>query len=342
MKNNQISLDKFIKKSLYNKENGYYSKKKFFGSRGDFITSPLISHLYSEMLAIWCVAFWEKLNKPKKIRIIELGPGDGTMCFEMINVFKRFDAFYDCLKINLLEISKDLIKKQKLKLRNEKIKWISNLNQIKSGPIIFIGNEFFDSLPIKQLKKNNNSFLEKYASFSKNEKKIKFSFKAAGKKLTKDIIKLKLNDYGDFIEYPIISIKYLEKLSKMINTFGGGLLMIDYGYNIKKMGDTLQAVKNHKFSKLNKDIGKNDISAHVNFYLFSEILKSKKLNVSKVVTQSEFLQKMGIIQRANILANKMSFKEKSNLFYRMKRLLDKKEMGEIFKVLFAQKKKSRF
>ena len=176
MKNNQVSLDKFIKDSLYNKETGYYSKKKSFGTKGDFITSPLISHLYSEMLAIWCVAFWEKLNKPKVIRIIELGPGDGTMCFEMINVFKRFNSFYNCVKINLLEISKDLIKKQKVKLRNEKVKWISDLNQIKSGPIIFIGNEFFDALPIKQLKKKNNNFLEKYASFSKNKKKINFIF----------------------------------------------------------------------------------------------------------------------------------------------------------------------
>ena len=51
---------------------------------------------------------------------------------------------------------------------------------------------------------------------------------------------------------------------------------------------------------------------------------------------------MGILQRANILSKKMSFKSKANMYYRIKRLLDTNEMGNLFKVLLAQKKNIKF
>ena len=92
-KNDLITLDKFIEESLYNKKLGYYMKKNPFGESGDFITAPSISILFSEMLAIWCIAFWESLGCPKKINIIELGAGNGEMMHQLIKVFNRFDKF---------------------------------------------------------------------------------------------------------------------------------------------------------------------------------------------------------------------------------------------------------
>ena len=65
--------------------------KNPFGKNGDFITAPNISILFSEMLAIWCIAFWQNLGCPKKINIIELGAGNGEMMHQLIKVFKRFD-----------------------------------------------------------------------------------------------------------------------------------------------------------------------------------------------------------------------------------------------------------
>ena len=68
--NKYISLDKFIGKALYDKKEGYYMRKNPFGTNGDFTTAPNISILFSEMLAVWCIAFWENLGCPKKITII--------------------------------------------------------------------------------------------------------------------------------------------------------------------------------------------------------------------------------------------------------------------------------
>ena len=341
-KNKLLSLDKFINLALYNKQKGYYMKKNPFGKRGDFITSPLVSNLFGEMIALWCISFWEFLKKPKKILIVELGPGDGSLCSILLKTFENFDHFYNSLEIKLLEKSKKLEKIQKNKIKNNKVNWINKIEEINSGPIIFIGNEFFDSLPIKQIYKKKNLFYEKHVTLSKNNKKIKFVYKKAKKNLIKNIRKLNLISAGNTIEYPIRAIEYLDKVSKKIKKHNGGLLTFDYGYikNVNK--DTLQAVKKHKYSKILSQPGSSDITSHINFKSFLEILKSKDLDVEKIVTQNEFLQRMGIIERANIISKNMNFKTKADMFFRLKKLLDYNEMGKIFKVLFAKKKGKKF
>ena len=338
-----IPLDQFINIALYDKKFGYYMKKNPFGKDGDYITSPLISNLFSEMLAIWCVAFWEYIKKPKKILIVELGPGDGSLCSDLLNTFKKFNKFYSSLEINLLEISKKLKVIQKKKITNKKVKWIKKIEDIKYGPVIFLCNEFFDSLPIKQIFKEKNKFFEKCVGLSNKDKKIQFLYKKANKKLIRSIKKLNIISDENMIEYPIESIKYLEKISKKINKFNGGLLAFDYGYYMMKENyDTLQSVKKHKYTDLLAEPGDADITSHINFKLFTEILKKNNLEVEKVITQSEFLKKMGIMERANIISKKMTFKEKANMFFKIKKLMDYKEMGELFKVLFAQKRNGKF
>ena len=111
-----LPLNTFIDKALYNKKYGYYSKKNPIGAKGDFITAPLISELFGEMLGIWCIAFWEKLGKPKNINIVELGSGEGSLCMTLIKVFSRFKMFNDAFEIKLLEKSKFLRKIQEKKI----------------------------------------------------------------------------------------------------------------------------------------------------------------------------------------------------------------------------------
>ena len=337
-----IPLDQFINISLYNKKFGYYMTKNPFGKGGDFITAPLVSNLFGEMLAVWCVAFWEHLEKPKKILLVELGPGDGSLCKDILKTFKQFKNFYDSLEINLLEISDKLKKIQKTKINNGKVKWIKNIKEINYGPVIFIGNEFFDALPIKQIYKKKRLFFERYVSLSNDNKKIIFLHKKANNNLIKRLQSLNLISVGNTIEYPVEAIKFLETIAKRINKFGGGLLTFDYGYNKKKNKNTLQAVQKHKYTNILSMPHHSDITSHLNFKLFYKILKKNNLDVKKITTQNEFLKKIGILERAHILSKKMTFKEKANMFYRLKRLLDYREMGNIFKVLFAQKKGKKF
>tara|TARA_B110000116_G_C16788295_1_gene562227 strand:+ start:1081 stop:2145 length:1065 start_codon:yes stop_codon:yes gene_type:complete len=337
-----IPVDQFINLALYNKKFGYYMKKNPFGKKGDFITSPLISKLFGEMIAIWCVALWNDLGKPKKIVIAELGPGNATLCQDLLNTFKNFKDFYNCLEIKLIEKSNKLKKIQKIKIKNKKVKWVNKISNLNYGPIIFLGNEFFDSLPIKQIHRDKNIFLEKYVSLSKNKKHINFLFKKVKKNLINEIKKLDLINEDRIIEYPVLGIKYLKIISQKIRKYNGSLLIFDYGYTEKMSKNTLQSVKNHKYLDVFSNPGEADITHHINYKLFSKILKKNKLAVENVITQSEFLQKLGIVERANILSRKLNFKKKADIYYRLKRLLDYKEMGQLFKVLMAKKKGSKF
>ena len=337
-----IPLDQFINIALYDKEIGFYMKKNPFGKEGDFITSPLVSNLFGEMLAVWCVAFWQYVGKPRKILLVELGPGDGTLCKDLLKSFKQFKKFYGSLEINLLEISNKLKRIQKININDKKVKWIKTINEINQGPVIFIANEFFDALPIKQIYKKEKLFFEKYIGLSNDNKKIKFVYKKANNKLVQNLRNLNLVGYNNTIEYPIEAIKFLNLIAKKISKFDGGLLAFDYGYKIKKNKNTLQSIKKHKKIDLFFKPGHSDITSLINFELFHKILRKNNLNVKKITNQNEFLKKMGILERANILSKKMSFKAKANMYYRIKRLLDPKEMGELFKVIFAQKKSRNF
>ena len=110
-----LPVDKFFKNVLYDNVYGYYTSKFPFGQQGDFITSPKISFLFSEMIAIWLVSTWELFGKPKHFNIIELGPGDGGLTNILLRTFKKFPEFNSIKKIFLYEESNYLKKIQKKK-----------------------------------------------------------------------------------------------------------------------------------------------------------------------------------------------------------------------------------
>ena len=141
-KKKSLPLDQFIETALYNNTFGYYMKKNPLGKKGAFITSPLITKLFSEMIVIWLISYWQYLGKPKKINIIELGPGDGSLCKDILDTSKNFRDFYNSLEIKLLEKSDKLKKIQKIKIKNSKVQWINSISEIKYGPLVFLANEF--------------------------------------------------------------------------------------------------------------------------------------------------------------------------------------------------------
>ena len=340
-KSKRIPIDKFIENALYDKSYGYYSKKVSFGKYGDFVTAPEISFLFSEMLALWVVALWKHLKKPRKFNIVELGPGSGRMNSTLIKVFKKFPEFFNSTNIFLYEKSESLKKLQKKNLFDENVKWIKNFNSITSGPVIFLGNEFFDAIPIKQYKKFNNVLYEKYVKLE-NNLKIKNCLQKINSKTIKELKKFNLIKNQSFVEFPKQGLKELDLIIDAVKRQNGGLLLIDYGFLKQESIDTLQSIKNHKKNKLFDNVGNADITSLVNFNLLKTYFKKKNLKLNNVVTQEFFLKKMGIVNRAEILSKNMNFQEKSKIYYILQRLLNPKQMGELFKVIFAFKLKKKF
>ena len=207
---------------------------------------------------------------------------------------------------------------------------------ITKGPVIFFGNEFFDALPIKQFKRKKKSLLEKNFSFNKNHQ-IKEVFNKASKIDVKTIKSYKTLKKLNFIELPKFGFQELKKMIKKIYELKGCILLIDYGYLKSNNQDTLQSVMRHKKNNLFDNLGKADITAHVNFNLLNEFFLKKGLKVNKVISQKEFLENMGIIERAKMVAKKMKFSQQSDLYLRIKRLLSPRAMGSLFKVILTYK-----
>ena len=338
IKNRIIKVDNFINRALYKPEIGYYSHKITFGKKGDFVTSPTISNLFSEIIAIWIISSWETLGKPKIFNLVELGPGDGSLFEVLVRTFKNFPTFNNSVKLFLYEKSKFLRRSQKKKLKGTNVKWINNYKKIQGGPIIFFGNEFFDAIPIKQFFIKDKELLEKCYIFNG-----KFLEETQCKPNSGDLINLKsykILKKLKFIEYPKLGLEELSKIVKKIKSLSGGVLLIDYGYMRALNESTIQIVmKNRKIHKdsLLKCIGKADITSLVNFSLLNEFFSKQRLNVKKIVTQKFFLERMGIIERAKILEKKMNERQKKYMITTLSRLLNKNSMGELFKVIFAYK-----
>jgi NADH dehydrogenase [ubiquinone] 1 alpha subcomplex assembly factor 7 len=340
-KSGEIPLDKFIDLSLYNKKIGYYMKKNPFGKKGDFITAPNISRLFSEMIAIWIISFWKNLGSPRNFNLIELGAGNGEMMKVLLESFQNFPSFLESCNIIIHEKSPILIKIQKEKLSKSKIIWVSQINKIKKNPSIFIANEFFDAMPIKQFRKQRNIWYEKFVNFE-NYSKASFIEKKTDIKKIEKRLNFKISQNQNFIEYSEFGFDYLKNISNIIKKNTGGLLIIDYGYLEKKMKNTLQAVSNHKFANILDNIGEVDITHNINFELFKKFTQKLGGLDNNLNTQKNFLIKMGIKERAEILSRNKNFSKKADIFYRLNRLIDEKQMGTLFKVMFIKSKKIKF
>jgi cyclopropane-fatty-acyl-phospholipid synthase len=340
-KNDLFTLYKFIEDSLYNKKYGYYMVKNPFGKSGDFITAPNISILFSEMIAIWVISFWEKLDCPEQFNLIELGAGNGEMMKVLVKTFGKFPQFKKSCKINILEKSELLQQTQKANIKDEKIIWLNSLDELNNLPCIFIANEFFDALPIKQFLKKKKKWYERHVRFV-HDKKLEYLDIPFDMQKFENEIKFKISYKQKFIEYSPLATKYLKTIINKIQLNNGGVLIIDYAYLEKQMKNTLQAVSKHKYCDLLKNFRNSDITYNLSFNLINKIIEKLGPCSSLSTNQKKFLTKLGILDRAEILSKNMPFTKKADIYFRIKRLIDENQMGHLFKVMFITNQKNKF
>ena len=208
-------------------------------------------------------------------------------------------------------------------------------------PCIFIANEFFDALPIKQFIKKNKKWYERYVKFTNQIKSEYLDIPFDIKKLEKKI-KFRISLNQNFIEYSPLASKYLKDITNMIKLNNGGILIIDYGYIDKEMKNTIQAVFKHKYTDVLTNFGNCDITYNLSFNLINQMVKKMGSFFHATTTQKKFLTSLGILKRAEILSKNMLFSKKADMYFRIKRLIDDREMGSLFKVILVSNKKNKF
>ena len=333
-KSGPISLSQYMEICLWDDENGYYTSNQVLGRHGDFITSPEISQTFGELIGLWALSFYQKFIDNKRLCITELGSGRGTLLRDAIRTICMVTKNKVDLDITILEKSERLIALQKENLKNKNIKWISDIKGLSFEPQIIIANEFFDALPINQYVRNNEGWYEKKIT-TKNGK-LCFTL---GNKIWVPSNSIFSNfKIGDTLEHSEQTISIFSNICNHLIRYDGVLLVVDYG-NISGIGDTLQAVSDHKFKSILEKPGQSDLTSHVNFKLLKEIAIKKNLYVSPVKEQQNFLLELGIKERLKSLTKNVNSTTAERVESEVKRLIDPDKMGSLFKVIAITKTK---
>lgn len=322
-KKGHISISRFMEISLFDPNDGYYTKQNPLGSDGDFITSPDISQIFGEVIGAWALDIIIKIDSSKNFQIIDLGGGKGTLLKDIKRVCKNRNLSYGFIDINRSLI--DLQKKNIPQARH-----FNSISQLPSNPTIFIGNEFLDVFPIRQFMKINEVWQEVFIK-QKNDD-FQYCYNDIEDTILFNEYQNKIPGNADFFEINIMFKKIINDLSIFLKKNNGICLFIDYGY-LNGYGNTLQAIKKHKYVDPLAHPGISDITSHVNFSHLMYEAKKMDLNFFGPVSQRNFLIKLGAFERLKIL-KKLTNSEKiiTDLEIGLKRVIENTNMGSLFKV----------
>lgn len=323
IKKGSISLAQYIDIS----NTHYYATRDPLGELGDFITSPEISQMFGELLGLRSLVQWRKMGSPDPVYVVEAGPGRGTLMADFMRAVSQDLNFIKAARVYLIETSpvlKDVQKKNVLFGPT----WCDRLGDIPDGPILFVANEFFDALPIQQFQKTAEGWRERRVGLDDQ----KFCFVVSDDISSKDF---PMAEVGAIFETCTVGVEIAKKVSDRINQFGGGALIVDYGYMDTATGDTLQAVKDHQYQSIFATPGDVDLTTHVNFKILANTIGKDDVKVEKIQTQHDFCRDMGILERAEMLTKGATPSQVQEIASSLKRLIGEKEMGTLFKVLVA-------
>ena len=324
-----MSIKDFFNYVLYDKSKGYYAKKNIIGKKGDFITAPETSQLFGEMIALWIFLNSNKIYHNKNINLCELGPGKGTLMKDLLRTIKKMnkDFYSKIIKVFFLDASLSFYNK----LENIFSKTIieDDIGKLPKGINIIIANEFFDAIPVNQYVFRNNNWYEKLVYLNK---KKEFQFGLSKKEIVPNLFFPNNPKQNQVFEFSVYIVNLLKTMCNTIKKYGGIILIIDYAKKDKDLYGTLSAIKEHKHVKPFHKLGKSDISFKPDFGLIAKIAINNDCNFHGPISQSIFLQNMGIKYRFESLI-KANPSLKKSLLLQVQRLTDNKHMGEIFKVI---------
>lgn len=336
--NGPMNLAEYMGLCLGHPQHGYYMTRDPFGAAGDFITAPEISQMFGELIGAWLADTWTQMGSPDKFMLLELGAGRGTLMQDALRATKGVNGFHEAMQLHFVEMSPVLKAAQEEKLASYGANWHMTLESIRvDSPVLVIGNEFLDALPVRQLILRETGWFEKVVNIDINDTICLGEIKAdeaVKQQLPPLLIPPKI---GDQVEVSLQVECTVQEIMNIVLKQGGSALFIDYGFNHSVSGDTLQAMKNHSYCGLLDSPGEADITAHVNFAEISRLAMEEKLTVHGPVSQGDFLNRLGIGVRAANLTQHATQDQRREIDAAVRRLTGKNikdgEMGELFKVI---------
>ena len=325
-----LTVAEFMTACLHDPRHGYYATRPSLGPKGDFVTAPLVSQMFGELVGAWMAEVWRQLGSPAAVRLVELGPGDATLMEDALRVLRRVPGLLDAAELWLVEPSRPLRALQAERLAHVRPRFADALAEVPSGaPLILVANEVFDCLPARQFVRTSDGWAERRVGLDAGGALV-FGLSPAPSGATDDLP----TDapVGAVAERSPAQTALAAEIGARAAEDGGAALAIDYGRDSSGFGDTLQALSRHAKVDPLASAGAADLTVHVDFPALVEAARAQGAAVSPIVSQRAFLRSLGVEARAAALAR--SRPDQAEVIARqLHRLIAPDEMGELFKAV---------
>jgi NADH dehydrogenase [ubiquinone] 1 alpha subcomplex assembly factor 7 len=323
----QVTVAEFMEIAL----SGYYADRDPLGAAGDFTTAPEVSQMFGELIGLWAVDFWSRMGKPDPFLLVELGPGRGTLMADALRAARAVPDFLKAARIHLVEINAALIEAQKLSLQAFQPQWHRGFDSLPPGPMILIANEFWDALPVHQFEMAHEGWRERVVICAGDG--FQFSTAPAGEAVSLLRPAHRAAKPGDIAEVSPAGIRLASAIGRRLARSAGAALIIDYGPAESGIGDSLQALKQHRRHDPLLAPGSADLTAHVDFAALADAARDAGAGAYGPQTQGDFLTALGIDLRAEALKAKSDAATRAEIDAARTRLIGAAGMGSLFKVL---------
>ncbi|SMF46181.1 NADH dehydrogenase [ubiquinone] 1 alpha subcomplex assembly factor 7 [Tistlia consotensis] len=324
-----LSLAEYMAVALGHPRHGYYATRDPLAR--DFTTAPEISQMFGELLGLWLVERWQALGSPPAVRLVELGPGRGTLMADLLRAARLVPGFLTAAELHLVETSPVLRERQRQALAGQAVQWQERFEQVPDGPLLLVANELFDALPIRQFQRTARGWAERQIGLSADGGGLAWGL---GPELPEAALPgLPAAGPGEIAEVSPAGQRLAASIGERLARQGGAALILDYGYAPSQAGDTLQALRGARPADPLDAPGEADLTAHVDFAALAAAAGAAGARAWGPVGQGAFLEALGIRERAAILQRGADEGRRAEIAAALARLTAPKQMGHLFKAL---------
>jgi NADH dehydrogenase [ubiquinone] 1 alpha subcomplex assembly factor 7 len=333
-----LTVAEFMEDALAHPTLGYYVTRDPLGVRGDFITAPEVSQMFGELLGLWSALVWQSMGSPDPVRLVELGPGRGTLMADALAAARVVPGFIAASRVHFVEVSPALRARQRetmaARASQVAVEWHDWLGEVPEGPLIVLANEFFDAMPVHQFRRGRDGWRERLVEATEDGRLV-FTYSDPRRPLVPptwdDIL-------GDVPEEGVVEVSpaacaFAGLIAERVARAGGAALIVDYGHEHSAPGETLQAVRAHGYDDPLATPGEADLTAHVDFAALAHVGARAGVRALGPVPQGAFLQRLGIGARAEALMRNAAPDVARDVKLALHRLTSPEAMGTLFKVL---------
>jgi SAM-dependent MidA family methyltransferase len=323
-----IGVDRYMALALGDPAGGYYATRDPIGAAGDFVTAPEISQVFGELLGLCLAHYWQALGAPAPVRLVELGPGRGTLMADLLRATRGARGFHEALRLHLVEASAVLRARQVEALAGIRASWHGSLEEVPDdAPLLLVANEFLDALPIRQLVPDGEGWRERLVAV---DEEGTLGLVTARVPLPPAL--RRPADPGAVVEVAPAREAVAGEVALRLRDRGGLVLLIDYG-DVEIHGDTLQAVRGHARVSPFEAPGATDLTSHVDFGALARVALRAGAAAWGPVPQGILLGRLGAEARLAGLLERALPGQAEALVAGVRRLVEPEAMGTLFKAL---------